>query len=401
MDKELIKGLIAEYQQFVKSVSFVKRAVTLSDNFNYVFVGLRRVGKSYLMYQQIHHLIETGISPEEILFFNFEDERIAGMDTEHLDMIKRCYEEMYSHRPIFFLDEIQIVPHWEQFVRRLADQKYRVYVTGSNAKMLSKDIATTLGGRFMIQYVYPFSFREYLSSNGVQLDKLWIYKNRSEVVRHFDTYFRFGGLPELLVAEGQEKRQWLSSLFNKIFFGDLVARYSIRNDMALKVLIRKLAESVKQPSSFTRLANLVSSTGKKITTDTIIDYLNYLEDTWIMFSLENYASKLADKRDGGIIGEATLDFISQFRLDFGILGISGIDSDGSLLEFDYHEVRTKRAIIENSRHVMLVVDHSKFGRNAMVNMGSISMVDAVYTDAPPPVSVMQVLTDHHIQLELC
>jgi predicted AAA+ superfamily ATPase len=127
MDKELIKGLIAEYQQFVKSVSFVKRAVTLSDNFNYVFVGLRRVGKSYLMYQQIHHLIETGISPEEILFFNFEDERIAGMDTEHLDMIKRCYEEMYSHRPIFFLDEIQIVPHWEQFVRRLADQKYRVY----------------------------------------------------------------------------------------------------------------------------------------------------------------------------------------------------------------------------------------------------------------------------------
>ena len=301
MDKELIKGLIAEYQQFVKSVSFVKRAVTLSDNFNYVFVGLRRVGKSYLMYQQIHHLIETGISPEEILFFNFEDERIAGMDTEHLDMIKRCYEEMYSHRPIFFLDEIQIVPHWEQFVRRLADQKYRFYVTGSNAKMLSKDIATTLGGRFMIQYVYPFSFREYLSSNGVQLDKLWIYKNRSE---------------------GQEKRQWLSSLFNKIFFGDLVARYSIRNDMALKVLIRKLAESVKQPSSFTRLANLVSSTGKKITTDTIIDYLNYLEDTWIMFSLENYASKLADKVSNK----------KYYFMDNGILSLFLMDPETSLLE---------------------------------------------------------------------
>ena len=95
-------------------------------------------------------------------------------------------------------------------------------------------------------------------------------------------------------------------------------------------------------------------------------------------------------RDGGIMGEATLDFISQFRLD-----------DGSLLEFDYHEVRTKRAIIENSRHVMLVVDHSKFGRNAMVNMGSISMVDAVYTDTLPPAGVMQVIADHHIQLELC
>lgn len=106
-------------------------------------------------------------------------------------------------------------------------------------------------------------------------------------------------------------------------------------------------------------------------------------------------------RDGGIIGEATLDFISQFRLDYGILGISGIDSDGSLLEFDYHEVRTKRAIIDNSRYVMLVVDHSKFGRNAMVNMGSISMVDAVYTDILPPDGVMKVIAEHNIQLELC
>lgn len=106
-------------------------------------------------------------------------------------------------------------------------------------------------------------------------------------------------------------------------------------------------------------------------------------------------------RDGGIIGEATLDFIPQFRLDFGILGISGVDSDGSLLEFDYHEVRTKRAIIENSRHVMLVVDHTKFGRNAMVNMGSISMVDAVYTDVLPPAGVLKVITDNNLQLELC
>ena len=106
-------------------------------------------------------------------------------------------------------------------------------------------------------------------------------------------------------------------------------------------------------------------------------------------------------RDGGIIGEATMDFISQFRLDYGILGISGIDSDGSLLEFDYHEVRTKRAIIENSRHVMLVVDHSKFGRNAMVNLGSISLVDSVYTDVLPPSGVMQVIADNNVQLELC
>lgn len=106
-------------------------------------------------------------------------------------------------------------------------------------------------------------------------------------------------------------------------------------------------------------------------------------------------------RDGGIIGEATLDFISQFRLDFGILGISGIDSDGSLLEFDYHEVRTKRAIIENSRSVVLVTDHSKFGRNAMVNLGKLDLVDYLFVDQTPPEPIMQLIEQLDIHLEVC
>lgn len=106
-------------------------------------------------------------------------------------------------------------------------------------------------------------------------------------------------------------------------------------------------------------------------------------------------------RDGGIVGEATLDFISQFRLDYGILGISGIDMDGSLLEFDYHEVRTKRAIIENSRHVMLVTDHSKFGRNAMVNLGNMNLINTLFTTQSPPASILKVIEQHNVQLELC
>lgn len=105
-------------------------------------------------------------------------------------------------------------------------------------------------------------------------------------------------------------------------------------------------------------------------------------------------------RDGGIIGEATLDFIAQFRLDFGILGISGIDDDGSLLDFDYHEVRVKHAIIENSRCVMLAVDHTKFGRNAMVKLGSVAQLDMVFTDAPPPQGVMSIIREHDIHLEI-
>ena len=105
-------------------------------------------------------------------------------------------------------------------------------------------------------------------------------------------------------------------------------------------------------------------------------------------------------RDGGIVGEATLDFIQQFRLDFGIVGISGIDFDGSLLDFDYHEVRIKQAIIENSRSVLLAVDHSKFGRNAMVKLGSISQIHTLFTDNVPPQEILTILNDHQIPYEL-
>lgn len=105
-------------------------------------------------------------------------------------------------------------------------------------------------------------------------------------------------------------------------------------------------------------------------------------------------------RDGGIVGEATLDFVKQFRLDFGILGISGIDFDGSLLDFDYHEVRVKQAIIENSRSIFLAVDHTKFGRNAMVKLGNISQAHMVFTNKQPPEEILNILKDSAIPLEV-
>lgn len=105
--------------------------------------------------------------------------------------------------------------------------------------------------------------------------------------------------------------------------------------------------------------------------------------------------------DGGIVGETTLAFIRQFRLDYGIIGISGIDSDGSLLEFDYHEVLTKRAIIDNSRQVLLVSDHSKYQRNAMVNLGSIKQVNAFFTDKTPPKSILEMIHQQNIKLYIC
>lgn len=293
MTKDLIKLLISEYQSYVSRVELIPRDVELVDGLNYVFVGLRHAGKSYLMFQRIAQLIEQGHKKEEILYFNFEDDRIDSLEVKDLDLIKTCYEEMYDSRPIFFLDEIQLVDRWEKFARRLADQKYQVYITGSNAKMLSSEIATTLGGRYMIYEVYPYSLKEYLKASGIDiLEKNAMFVFGKQIVKLTNTYFQHGGLPETVGMK--ETRSWMSNLFSKIFFGDLVARYRIRNDYALRVMIRKMAESVKQPLSYNRIASIVSSTGKKLSTDAAIDYIGYMTDTWLILPYENLYGKLQD-----------------------------------------------------------------------------------------------------------
>ena len=321
MTKDSIKYLISYYQDFVSGITFEMRQYELEPSANYVFVGLRRAGKSYLMYQHIHSLLAAGHSIEEILYFNFEDDRIDIFNVSELDLIKTCYEEMYGHRPIFFLDEIQNIKGWEKFARRLADTGYRVYITGSNAKMLSSEIATTLGGRYLIKNVYPFSFNEYLSFRKVDMAaKNAIYKYRSGIMRSFEEYFYGGGLPETLLMK--DKRSWISSLFNKIFFGDLVARHQIRNDFALKLMIRKLAESVKQPTSYNRIANIVSTAGKKISVDTVIDYIAYLRESWLILPFENLSARLSERESNK----------KYYFVDNGLLGLFLIDANTSLLE---------------------------------------------------------------------
>jgi hypothetical protein len=321
MTKDFIKALIAEYQNLIPTIELVDRNYQFEANLNYVLVGLRRAGKSYLLYQQMQRLIREGHNIKEFLYFNFEDDRINSLLLEDLDLIKTCYEEMYDCRPIFFLDEIQLIDKWEKFARRLADQKYRVYVTGSNAKMLSSEIATTLGGRYMVKEVFPFSFGEFLRFSKIDIRQPNVlYIENKAIQKVFDAYFRQGGLPEVLQV--QDKRAWLSSLFNRIFFGDLITRYQIRNDFALKILVRKLAESVKQPSSYTRLANVVSSVGKKISVDTVIDYVKYMEESWLILPFENISAKLNEKESNR----------KYYLTDNGIMNLFLTDPNTSLLE---------------------------------------------------------------------
>ena len=294
MDKNVIKQIILNQQDFIGRIKLQSRNVCFEENANYVLVGIRRAGKSYMLYQHIQHLVANGHSIEEMLFINFEDERISDIRKEDLYLILEAYRELFAFQPIIFLDEIQNVDGWEHFARRLADEKYRVFITGSNAHMLSREISSTLGGRYLTKEIRPFSFSEYLEYHNIHLPQHWeLSPIRADVVRLFSDYFYYGGLSE--VFDIQDKKSWLQLLYQKILYSDIVMRKGVRNERSLRLLIRKLADSVMQPTAIKRLQDILQGDGTKITRDTIGSYLDYLHESYLTFGISSFTDSVSQR----------------------------------------------------------------------------------------------------------
>ena len=165
--KETFRTLIHEGQEEKRDVELYDRPFDFEENGRYVLVGIRQAGKSYMLYKRARQMMAAGFQLEDMVYINFDDERLIGLTADELDLILQAYQSVYNRIPVFFFDEIQNVDGWEHFARRLANKKYHVYVTGSNAKMLSRDIQTVLGGRFLDALIYSYSFSEYLEAKGV------------------------------------------------------------------------------------------------------------------------------------------------------------------------------------------------------------------------------------------
>ena len=321
MQKDIFKTLIKEGQAEIRDIELYQRPFEFEEEGRYVLVGIRQAGKSYLLYQRAKQFLQAGHDIREIVYINFDDERLYDMKVEDFDLILQAYNTMYNCKPLLFFDEIQNIQGWEHFARRLANQKYRVFITGSNAKMLSRDIATTLGARYFDEKIYPYSFKEYLGAKGIILEDNWEYgKQRNLVQLQFEEYFKWGGFPELLLY--QNKRHWLNGLYEKIVLGDVIQRNNIKNEYGLRLAIKRLAENVMQPTAYNRLANMVKSTGASTSTASIIDYVRLIKDACLMFSLDNYASKFTEKETAK----------KHYFTDNGLLSIFLTDSKSPLLE---------------------------------------------------------------------
>lgn len=322
MNTDVLTSIILEQQAITEKVPLIKRTFDFEEHVNYVLVGLRRAGKSYLLFQRIQELIRRGVDPTQIIYVNFEDERLIDFELADFNSIILAANQITAKKHYYFFDEIQNIDGWERFARRMADQHETVYITGSNSKMLGQDIMMRLGGRYLAKYVSPFTFDEYLTGKEIAHDKnnLLVTANLGVIQNALNTYLHFGGLPETINLV--DKRNYLNNIYQNIYLADIAVRNSIRNPESLRILIQKIAEIVMHEVSYTRLYTSVKSVGVSTSKSSIIDYTNFAQSAYLLFKTKNYFSKFSNR-------ESTPRF---YFTDNGILNLFLINHDAALLE---------------------------------------------------------------------
>ena len=322
MNHNILKSVILDQHNIIQNAKIVNREYSFDLNANYVVVGLRRAGKSTLLYKIVKDLISSGIKWEQIIYINFEDERLSEFSINDFNDILEIKAEMSNEPGWFFLDEIQIIDGWERFARRMADSKKHTFITGSNAKMLSNEIEARLGGRYLTKYIAPYNFREFLTAKAIDFNgnRILETENRGRIQKEMIQYIHFGGFPESLDLE--DKREYISSIYQKVLLNDIAIRNGIRNANGLRIMVKKLAEAVKDEMSYSKLHNILKTIGIQISKDSVIDYLNYTKDSYLIFAVRNYFSKFVDS-------ETTPKY---YFSDNGILNLFLVNEDSRLLE---------------------------------------------------------------------
>ena len=254
-------------------------------------IGPRRAGKTWYLFQLMADLEQSGIKKKQVIYLNFEDERLefdAGYD-QILDAYLELYPEQNLSDLYIFFDEIQEISGWEKYVRRLYDTVTRkIFLTGSNAKMLSKEIATALRGRSLSFEILPLSFPEFLSFRQIDSEDTHSTKNRARIQNSLEEYLVWGGYPELADMETGFKAGVLQEYFNVMLYRDLVDRYEIRDAGILKYLIKRLISSFTREFSVNKLYNDVKSRGLKIGKDAIYQMIDQIFSVYMVTSVEKY-----------------------------------------------------------------------------------------------------------------
>ncbi len=258
--------------------------------------GVRRSGKTFLFFDTIRRLEEQGVDRRSVVYLNFEDDRLHPIRSEELDLILRCLKELFpevtGRRVFLFLDEVQNVPGWERWVRRIHDtEDAAVFVTGSSSKMLFRDLATALRGRSITFEVFPLSFREVLGFRGIEIVP-YSAENEGLLRRTLEEYLAWGGFPEIVLSEETLRPHIFTEYASLMFYRDVVERYGVRNEPLMRELLRHAFRNTASLINVSKLHRDFRSQGFSASKNTLFEYLGYLEDAFLVFPIPRLAESL-------------------------------------------------------------------------------------------------------------
>ena len=280
--KDLLKQIILEQQEILHAQNkrYVQRYIAdewLQTSEILIISGIRRCGKSVLMQQIRDRLVEKDF------FFNFDDERLANFKLDDFQKLQECFVELFGEQHTYYFDEIQNIEGWERFVRRLYNAGNKIVITGSNARMLSRELGTHLTGRYIQVEIYPFSFQEYLAMNEIPVNAKTLYTTtgRATMVKSFVKYMECSGFPKFL-QDGSVS--YLTSLYESIIYRDILTRNGLTNEKEMLELMFYLASNATKRVTYSSLGKVVGIQHP----DTIKNYLEYIQQTYLISQLFRY-----------------------------------------------------------------------------------------------------------------
>jgi uncharacterized protein len=286
-------------------------------------IGSRRVGKTYLFYQLMEEILRTTLK-KNILYINFEDERIISDNLKLGDIID-AYYELYPNNTdkiYFFFDEIENIEGWEKFVRRMYDNYSKnIFLTGSSSKLLHKEIATSLRGRSIYYEIFPLSFTEFLEFSGISYDDIDSTINKAKIRNAFQNYFQIGGFPEAIDYNNEIRKKTLQTYLDVMIYRDIIERHELSNITAVRYFIKKAIVNTSNKASINRLFNELKSQGIKVSKESLYNYMDYTQDCYMLYFVNLYDLSVAvqsvnEKKiyciDNGLINASTFKLSKDY-----------------------------------------------------------------------------------------
>lgn len=298
-------GVINDWSGF-SLPRYIRRDLEISsdlmDEFIISITGPRRAGKTYVLFQMMDDLLKKqGIPWENIFYVDLEDDRLFPFQTTELDTLVARFQEIskidHDHPIFLFLDEIQNITRWPAWVRRIHDLRndVRIIISGSSSKLLHTEIATNLRGRTFNYTIFPLSFREFLRFKGESEIRSFPSQQRKVKLKNlFNQYYTAGGFPQIAFNERslEERKQILQGYFEVMLLRDVIERHKVRNTYLLRMLAKMLVNSISREFSYAKTHRTLKSMGHNVAKHTIIEYVQYLEDSYVFFQNGEYSSSL-------------------------------------------------------------------------------------------------------------